>query len=215
MRSQDFAYTLQGLAELLNLVGAQDAGDQLGKLAEVFGAAPTNAKVSDAVIILKTLQLSQAAGSPSLSDVERIISSLRKLLEKTAKPEVLRDVDAVVDLLRNRPIGLTAFTSSAIGALNAQSQTKDKTPPTRDDLVLEYRQELERDLRDHDKFSAVYNDLISNAEMGNAELVSLARQFTEASVRTRDQALKKIWQRHQDQMGVMRKSKATGGRTAA
>jgi hypothetical protein len=220
MKCRDFSAALGALADVLHTAGAPAARDQIAMFATVFDACPASS-VSDLTKRLAALSGGQSAGSPSLGnslgDVARLLSVLKGFLDKIAKGAVLADIDAVEKLLQDRAsMELRAFVRSATEAVASRRPARKRDAPgLRDDLVLHYKEKLEAALGDDEKFSAVYGDLRANAAIGKSEIVALAKQMTGSSVRTRDAALKKIWNRHQSLAVFNAKSRATDGRSAA
>jgi hypothetical protein len=111
---------------------------------------------------------------------------------------------------------ISTFVRMASEAASPHRPTRGReAPELRHDLVAHYKERLEAALGDEEKFTVIYNDLRANAAIGKPEIIVLANQMTESGARTRDAALKKIWNRHQSLMLFKAKSRATGGRSAA
>jgi hypothetical protein len=220
MKCRDFSAALGALADVLYTAGAPVARDQIAMFATVFDACPSSS-VSDLTNRLAALRGDQSTGSlslgNSLGDVARLLSVLKGFLEKVAKGAVLADIAAVEKLLQDHAtMELRAFVRSATeAAASRRPARKPAAPQVRDDLVLQYKEKLEAALGDEEKFGAVYGDLRANAAIGKSEIMALAKQMTGSSVRTRDAALKKIWNRHQSLVVFDAKSRAMDGRSAA
>src|SRR5262245_9772022 len=228
MNGREFAETLAAFAAVLSSAGAgHSEGQIIQDFASLFSGAP-NLKVSSIVSQMEAAPIPQETGTPSLGDVGSSLLSLRRLILHIAKPAAIADVDSVESFLANRPlIGLATFLHAGLEALSSKpsrkrnSKTSNAQPkakaasPIRDDLVAEYKRLLEEALGDSERFGTAYRELSSDSAMGKAELCTLAKQMTGASGRSKAEALKKIWSRHQSLMAFKAKSNATGGRSAA
>ncbi len=216
MKCRDFGSILRAFADLLDVAGAPLARDQIVMFAAVFDAHPASS-VSDLAKRIAALRVPESTGSPSLGDVARLLTALKSFLDKTAKSTVLTDVTAIEKLLRDRAsMELGAFVRMATEAASPRPAARGRDAPgVRDDLVVHYKEKLEAALGDEEKFTAVYNDLRANPAMGKPEITALAKEMTGSGARTRDAALKKIWNRHQSLVVFKAKSRATGGRSAA
>ena len=215
MKSQEFGSLLKAFAEVLDTADARRAKDNIVTLSAVFDVSP-NSTVSEVVKCAKSITISQNSRNPTLADVGRLLSPLGKLVAKTAKSGVVADIDRVEALLHERgSADLNEFVRVATQALTSQSPGRRTRSTVRDDLVTEYHAKLQTYLGDQENFAATYQHLASNNEMGKAELVALAKRFTGMSVRSKAEAMKKIWHRHQNLMVSKAKDKATGGRSAA
>jgi hypothetical protein len=216
MRCREFSAALRALAHVLDTAGALVARDQIAMFAAIFDAHPSSS-VSDLTKRLAALRGDQSTGSPSLGDVARLLSVLKSFLDKVAKNTVLADIETIEKLLQDRTsTELRAFVRIATDAATPRRPAgKRDAPEVRDDVVRHYKEKLEAALGDEEKFSAVYSDLRANTAIGKPEIIALAQQMTGGSVRARDAALKKIWNRHQSLVVFNAKSRATGGRSAA
>src|SRR5712692_3259599 len=214
MKCRDFSSILRTFADILDVVGAPVARDQIAMFAGLFDAYPTSS-VSE--LTKRIAALPEAAGRPSLGDLANLLSALKGFLDKTAKSAVLTDVDAIEKLLRDRTsMELGAFVRITKAPASPRRPTTGRDAPgLRDDLIVHYRDKLEAALGDKEKFAAIYNDLRANTAVGKPEITALAKQMTGSGARTQDAALKKIWNRHQSLMLFKAKSRATGGRSAA
>ncbi len=214
MKCRDFSSILRTFADILDVVGAPVARDQIVMFAGVFDAYPTSS-VSE--LTKRIAALPEAAGRPSLGDLANLLSALKSFLDKTAKSTVLTDVTAIEKLLRDRAsMELGAFVRMATEAAATTGRGSGRDAPrVRDDLIVHYKEKLEAALGDEEKFTAVYNNLRTNTAMGKPEITALAKQMTGSGARTQDAALKKIWNRHQSLAVFKAKSRATGGRSAA
>jgi hypothetical protein len=216
MKCREFGAALRAFAGVLDVAGAPAARDRIVMFAAVFDAHPTWS-VSDLAKRIAALCVTGPAGSPSLGDVAPLLSALKSFLNKTAKTAMPNDVTAIEELLRDRAsMELGAFVRMATAAApTAGCGRRGDAPRTRDDLVAHYKQKLEAALGDEETFTAIYNDLRANMDMGKPELTALAKQMTGSGARTQDAALRKIWNRHQSLVVFKAKSRATAGRSAA
>jgi hypothetical protein len=215
MKSQDLGTALRAFAAIFDAAGSREARDHITAFAAVFDAAPTS-PVSTVVKGLDSLPTLEHPGSPNLGDVARLLSALQGLLGKTAKAGVVTDINLIERLSRDRAsTEIRAFVKMGTEALHAKRTTRTRAKPLRDDLVIYYKQVLEELLGKEERFKVAYDELSSNANLGKAELVAIAKQMTGASPRSKAEALKKIWSIHQSMLTAKAKSRATGGRSAA
>jgi hypothetical protein len=214
MKCRDFSSILRTFADVLDVAGAPVARDQIAMLAGIFDAYSASS-VSE--LTKRVAGLPEAAGDPSLGDLAKLLSVLRRFLNQTAKSAVLTDVDAIEKLLHDRAsMGFGAFVRMATEAATPTGRGRGRDAPReRDDLVVQYKEKLEAALGDEKTFTAVYNDLRANTAVGKPEITALAKQMTGSGARTQEAALKKIWNRHQSLVVFKAKSRATGGRSAA
>jgi hypothetical protein len=221
MKSAKFGALLRAVAEALTTVGAPDAKNQLLMLAGLFDSVPT-ANVLPVVKRLRSLGPLPGSRRPTAGETVCLLQSVGRLLEKV-KSGTAADFEEVAALLHDRAsTELGDFVRNGVELLNARQErgrarqrAAADGPPLRDDLVSNYQQRLETHLGDKDRFTADYEELCSNTAMGKDELIALAKRMTGTGSRSRDTALKKIWNRHRSLMTSLAKSKATGGRTAA
>jgi hypothetical protein len=213
MKSCDFGTALRALAALLETAGARPANQQVEAIAAVFEAS--TATIAAVVKRIDTLP-AQSSGSPNVGDVARLLFPLRKLLEKIAKAGAVEDLKSVEALLLKRSsTDLDAFVRAAVDALGTPPKRKQAATALRDDLVGDYHRKLDANLGNEGAFPTVYDDLRANGAMGKSELAALAKRFAGATVRSKADALKKIWNRHQQLLVFQAKARATGGRSAA
>jgi hypothetical protein len=213
MKSHDFGTALRALAALFESAGARPAKNQVETLAAVFEASTST--VAAVVKRIESLP-AQSSGSPNVGDVARLLSPLRNLLGTIAKAGVVDDLESVeVLLLKRSSTDLNTFVRAAVDALSTPPKRKQANTAIRDDLVADYHRKLDAHLGDEGAFPTVYDDLRANSAMGKSELAALAKRFAGTTVRSKAEALKKIWNRHQQLLVFQAKARATGGRSAA
>jgi hypothetical protein len=213
MKSCDFAYALKALSELLDTAGASASAEHVLTLSRLFDKAPTSS-VSALITSLGAIPVQKKEGGPVLGELLHVVQSFGSLLELVGRQDVKADLTKLERLLEtHKTVELSIFLAGA-DSLVAASKTR-QSKEVNDELISIYREKLEANLTNHDNFSAIYNELAANENMGKEELVTLAKELTQTTVRSRAQALKKIWNRHQNLMEVRRKAEATGGRSAA
>jgi hypothetical protein len=215
MKPRDFGVVLTAFGEALDAAGARQAKHQLATFAAIFEVAP-EASVAARVKRMASLPTLPTGGTPNLGDLAHIVAPLRKLFEKTAKAAVVADIETLTTLLRDRAAtDLAAFARLATEPRPVRKSRKATTSSIREDLVADYGRKLEAHLGDQEAFASIYNELRSNNEIGKGELAVLAKQFAGASVRSKAEALKKIWNRYQQLLVFKAKAAATDGRSAA
>jgi hypothetical protein len=215
MKSQEFRSVLNALAGFLDSVGAREASQRIAMFAVVFDLAPT----SQVSALLKRFSpiSSESSGSPSLGDVEKLISGFYELAKKVGKAGIAKDLDAVRAFLHaRRSSELDSFIHLAAAAVASPAKRPGKgSLDVRADLVTKYQKALEVTLGDEEQFSAVFGEISTNADLGKQEMIALAKQVTGASLRSRPATLKKLWSFNQSLLTFKSKSQATKGRSAA
>lgn len=216
MKCSDFGAFLRRFANVLAAAGAAVPRDQILTFATIFDVQPKSS-ISDLVKRISALPKIESAGGPRLADVNKLLTPLKGLLDKTAKAGVLTDLAQIEALLQDRPsMEITGIVSMMSQAITVPRTTKRRDPPAlRSDLVAYYRERLEGALGDEEKFKTVYDDLRANTAMGKPEIIALAKEMTGSGARTEDAALKKIWSRQQSLTIFNAKRRASGGRSAA
>jgi hypothetical protein len=191
-------------------------GDALGAIAMIFSAAPSKT-VADVVKQLGEVKAPNASifGS-KLSSAQPQILALHKLMFGRAKDAVLKDISSLLALIeRHGSASMDGFVEAAIAKLTAKPQsTKGKKKVLRTDLVDQYNRRLENALGDDPGFRLVYQDLLSNPDIGAQEASALAKRFASASPKSKDAAFKKILARHEALMTSRARSLANAGRIA-
>lgn len=224
MKSHEFAVLLRDFGTALATSDARLANARIAALAEIFDNVPDSTVAALAKRIDAISADFEPSGGVAASDVLPFLAALKKLFEGRVKAAILTDINAVEAALRKRSsVGLDALTSVLTGPpMKAASKTRGAKPAKksndatlRDDLVAEFRQNLENSLGDPDRFAEVFNQLRSNSAVGKREIAALAKQMTGSAGRSIDDGLKKILNRHQTLMTFKAKSVATGGRSAA
>ena len=219
MKAKDFAEVLSAYIDFLGLIdslAAPSARTSLTALRDIFA----NAQTATVAALIKQLSMVQAnggaaRGSANLGEIAKLLSPLRRLDAPAAKPAVLKDLDIVTAFLAARSTAdLASLTGKPISAsvIRRAAQVPDLV---RDDLVEQYRQQLDANLSSPDGFARVFGGLESTDTLLKAELIALAKRFSGVSARSKGDALKKIWNRHQRLMASQAKARATGGRSAA
>ena len=217
MKSGEFGALLRAYADVLGSSGARNAEQQVIGLASLFDLKSSD-PVKTVVGRLTKLSPSMNTGQPNLGEISRWLDGLHDILQHAAKPPVVADLLLIRDFLRNNAaIGLDALAEGAKApvAITPKRVPKPKVQVDKAALVSRYLTNLTDSLRDEAKFMLVFDALGSDKAMGKPETVMLAKQFTEASVCTKKDALKKILGRHQSLMEFEARQKSTAGRTAA
>jgi hypothetical protein len=197
MKAADFARFLRAAGDLTH-----DAG--MAAVATSFEARPA----ATVAATVKTLPV----GEPTLWRAPEVLvaslESLRPLAEAIGKAGVVKDIDAFIAALRRGPSGPAR--------LRAASRTrKPSVPAASPERVAAYLRELTDALHDRSRFAEAFQRLSDDPSMGASEMKVIARDFARAPSKSRADALKRIFARHQNATGMDAKAKATGGRTAA
>jgi hypothetical protein len=211
----EFSQILGAYAEMLLTAGAAASQTQLVKFAAVFAMNPS-ATVATLAKQLATVPTSETVSSTNLGRVLRLVSALRALLEKAAKADALADISAIEKVLQNRSsMDIDEFVRLARATTVSRHTAKQDAGAPQCVLVLQYKEKLEAALGDDEKFEGVMRDLRSDQTIAKEDLFALAKEMAGGGARTVDDALKKIWSRHQAIAVFKAKSRASGGRSAA
>ena len=109
--------------------------------------------------------------------------------------------------------GLRPLVDEAIKRLSEPPGRSKAT--LKEDVVQRHLDRLKQALGNNSTFTAAYNELEHDTEVGKLEIAELAKRFTETNVKSRAVALKKIWARHHNLMSFRAKSESRDGRSAA
>jgi hypothetical protein len=125
---------------------------------------------------------------------------LHAFIQTYGKPAIAKDFSTVVEFLGGHSrVGIELFVESAISAL------EKRTPaPLNEKLVQRHLVRLEKTLGDDAAFTAAYNALEHDSDVGKSEIAAIAKRFTDTSPESRPAALKKIWARHHSLMNLQR-----------
>jgi hypothetical protein len=215
VKSGEFGETLSAYAEMLEAAGAAASQTQIVKFAAVFAVDPS-ATVAALAKQLATVPTSGTVSSTSLSGVLRLVSALKALFEKAAKADVLADIGAIEKVLQNRSaMDIDEFVRLARETIAPRHAAKRDAVAPQSGLVLQYKEKLEAALGDGERFESVMRDLRGDQTIAKEDLFALAKEMTGGGARTTDDALKKIWSRHQAIAVFKAKTRASGGRSAA
>jgi hypothetical protein len=215
VKSGEFSQILIAYAEMLEAAGAAASQTQLVKFAAVFAVDPS-ASVAALAKQLATVPASGTNSSTSLGGVLRLLSALKALFEKAAKADVLADISAIEKALQDRSeMDLDEFARLARETIVPRPTAKPDAMALQSVLVLQYKEKLEASLGDDEKFEGVMRDLRSDQTIAKEDLFALAKEMTGGGARTVDDALKRIWSRHQAIAVFKAKTRASGGRSAA
>lgn len=215
MKSGEFSQILGAYAEMLEAAGAAVSQTQLVKFTAVFAVDPS-ATVAALAKQLATVPTSGTVSSTNLDGVLRLISALKALFEKAAKADVLADISAIEKVLQTRSaMDLDEFVRLARETIVPRPTAKRDTVAPQCVLVLQYKEKLEAALGDDERFEGVMRDLRSDPAIAKEDILALAKEMAGSGARTTDDALKKIWSRHQAIAVFKAKTRASGGRSAA
>jgi hypothetical protein len=92
---------------------------------------------------------------------------------------------------------------------------KKARPTLREDVVRHRLKRLEETLGNDSGFTAAFNELDQDPNIGRLEIAERAKRFTQKASKSRPGALKKIWARHHALMMLKANSESRAGRSAA
>jgi hypothetical protein len=128
------------------------------------------------------------------------------------KASVQKDFGTLLTVLERGPIDAAPETQSAATRGAGTKKPRDQAPS---ELVPDYLRQLETSLGDQSRFPAVYERLASDPSLAVVDFRALAKQFAKVTAKSKTDALKKIWNRHQSLLSFDAKARATDGRSAA
>jgi hypothetical protein len=209
MKSRDFAHILKQVAELSRETQPRQEMNELADIFDLAGNATVAATLKRAKPAVEADEaLSTAPLLPSIRQVQ-------SLLAVAGKPAVVKDFKELVRVLQQHP-ALAFAEPKAAGRSSATPKARSSSAAAlRTDLVHRYDSGLSAALGNETGFAVLYSRLQADSEMGPAELRELARRFAGAAGKSKAEALKKIWSRHQNVMMIQAKDRSTAGRSAA
>lgn len=215
MKSADIANVVRLYAEALQPVRGADGAQPLHALARVldgFGSAPLATALKRVAPSIVPTQLDE----PNLELLATSLSPLHRLLAPVAKAAA-KDVANVIALLQTFPTASLSDLSRAVAMPTKPRRTVRPKAATgiRQDVISAYQGTLDSAVSDPQAFGLVYAEISRPQTLTPKEVVALAKAFSGSSARSRPDALKKIWNVHQELMVTRAKRLATGGRTAA
>jgi hypothetical protein len=155
MKSQDFGMLLNSFADVVAAAGNPNAKEQILQLANIFSVAPDT--VSKIVKRINTQpHTTQVSTSWKLGEIVPLISSLRDLLAKAAKTDVLADIARVEDML----VSLSAIDIEELRELANQAvgDSPADAQGIRDNLVGEYFEKLKENYKDEKVCSDIFRE---------------------------------------------------------
>lgn len=197
MKAADFARFLRAAGDLTKNQG-------LAAAAVTFDARPA----ATVAAVVKALPPSEASLWTSPGLLASALDAFRPLAETIGKAGVAKDIDAFSAALRRGPPEATAVRS-------APKTRRSTVPGASPEEIAQYGRELAAALHDRQRFGEVFQRLSEDKSMGLAAMKAIALDFARAPAKSRADALKRIFARHQNAIGMDAKARATGGRTAA
>lgn len=206
MKSKDFAQVLKGFADFATEAHIRQGLDQLGRVFEEAGTTTVAGT-------LKRVAGTGVDGIPT-GPLLPFLSRVRELVGLVGKPAVSKDVNDVVGILTKYPTIYFATPGSKRPPSTSRSGAKVSSAlNTR--LIDGFNRELEASLGNEAAFADIYSRLQADPEMRAVELRELSRKFARVPAKSKPEALKKIWNRHQSLLTSRAKDRATAGRSAA
>lgn len=159
MKPKELADALRKGADVL----APNDAVQLRLLADVFDASP-GATVAATMTRLRKAGLAPATGYPSMGDVLTALAPLGEFVKHYGKPALAKDLQAIALYFQGiSNAGVRAFFDDALAELSRPAATR---PVLREEVVQRHLQQLERTLGDDPTFTAAYNEMDSDPEVG-------------------------------------------------
>jgi hypothetical protein len=211
MKPRDFATMLRAYVSLLG-VRNQPFAESIGHLAAAFDNV-RGATVAAGLKAAEQASVEDGSGMP-LGSVVPALEGLAAFGDRYFKSVVAKDVLAVLRFAEAHPGRAMSALVVAASHPKASTPRTRKSTPVRADIVSGYVSELLAALGDNQRFTALYQRLRDDA-LSPAELKAIAKQFTIGAPRSKNDALKKIWNRHQAMTGAQARVGSVGGRSAA
>ncbi len=219
MKAKDFGLFLEAFADV---VGAQASPKEL---LPIFAANP----VMDVKAICKLTE-NVNPGGMTPGNIQSLLTSLkamRRCLGDNVKKAFADDLVLFTTALdRFKHVKAAEFAAAVIEQMNSaaapkgnkktaapQRRVEPAVPPA--ELVKNYLSALEEALGNDARFTEVYERLKKDKNMKAPQVKQLAKEFANATGKTKDDFFFRILARHQTLMGIEARAKATGGRTAA
>lgn len=202
------------------LAAALEAPEQsaIKSFCAVFPAADMRSLPQFLKIAEPTPIVSHDRTSKSISDVHDSLQRFIPFARSYAKPALVKDLGALVDMLsRHRSASVPDFVEAARQRLANASLRKAPATGVRDDVVAAYVKELEDTYKDKSSFISVFDRLRADKNVRKQEAAAIASHFVhETAVTTaRPEALRRILQKHEFYISSAAKARAMSGRSAA
>lgn len=210
MKCADLSEAIEHLEGMFQ-IGMNNRPLAIVNLKRLLACAPT---LSVSQLSKKLAKISANEPSSAAIEVGKIsvlCDALISFLRSTGKPAVVRELQELSAALGS----LRSVNPEDLAARPASPKRQSRPSPSlRTDLVQMHLRLLEQSLGDDVGFTSAFRALETDANLGTSEFVSLAKQFSFASTKSKSAALKKIWARHQALMTSRAKAAATAGRIA-
>lgn len=216
MKAKDFGLFLE---EFANVVSAQASPKDL---LSIFAANPA----MDVKAICKLTENVNPGGMTPGGNIQSLLISLkamRRCLGDNVKKAFADDLVLFTKTLdRFKHVKVAEFAAAVIEQMNSAAAPRaaprrtvqvPAVPPA--ELVKNYLSAFEEALGDDARFTDVFERLKKDKNMKAPQVKQLAKEFANATGKTKDDFLFRILARHQTLMGIEARANATGGRTAA
>jgi hypothetical protein len=208
MKSKDFAEILRQTAELSGQLSVQQSINDLARAFDGSGATSVGS------VLKRIAPIGTGQGIPTMPIVGHM-KRVQALLRLAGKPAVTKDFAALLQIIDTRQ--QIEFSSPKNRSTPSAVRPRSASPAvtTNVDLVDDYNRALINTLGVESDFPIVYDKLKTDMRMRVGELHELARRFAGTPGKSKAEALKKIWNRHQNLVVSRAKDRATAGRSAA
>ena len=212
MKCAELADALERLGDLYR-ISAEGAPRALSDLQVLVRSVPELTVSQFSKKLDKLRANTDAPGAISADQIPELCDAVASFLKPIGKPAVVKELQQLSVAIKKigsiNPDNLVAQASAGRGKTDNTTGVA-----VRLDLVQAHLRLLERALGDDVGFTSAFRSLEMDANLGTAEYVSLAKQFSFAATKSKSAALKKIWARHQALMTSRAKAAATAGRIA-
>lgn len=204
MKTEELSRLLRAYAGILSDTKGGAAADVLA-LAHAFEASPATTFST----ALKRLASDPHSPLWVGTDGRDGLAALRPFLAVVAKATIVKDLDALLVAITAGP------TPASKTATVRRASSRKPAAAARPDLVDEYLRRLNSTLGNQAAFLDAFEQLSDDPALSVADIRDLTKKFAKVSAKSKADALKKIWARHQSLACFNAKARATDGRSAA
>ncbi|SRR5258708_6833282 len=215
MKAKDFGLFLEAFADMLGDAGSIGQAQAWRELLPIFKAKPS-AGMKEICEAMARVDPTTPTGGVEIQNIITLMRSLKRCLGDNAKKALIDDLNLLADALSPfAQFSIADFTNATVASLTPATTLAHRSSEPHHDLVKRYLRDLEDALGNEAAFPELFNKLKKDRDMTAPQVKQLAKEFADASERTKANALDRILARHESLVGAGARAKATGGRTAA
>ena len=151
----------------------------------------------------------------TLGDCQSRLAAFAAFAAAHMKRSAADDLKQLTEFVQeHRDVSVVDFVSVARVALAEAPRKSTRQTCQSAEIVSSYAKKLDETFGFEPDFDEVFETLKSDPKMKAAELKKLAKQFTKLAAKSREDALRKIYNRHTSVLNADLHRRATGGRIA-